>query len=84
MLVRGIVAREDRKVFDSGKVLRTVKVVENFENGDIVAVYVQVWGENGVDTSVGKRVELEVVQRSNRYTGKDGKERFQTKNIAVL
>ena len=83
MLVRGVVETEKRRVFSNGKVLREVEILEQLVNGKHEKIWVQVWGENGLDTSEGAKVDLEVVLRTDRFQRKDGSYGQRTKLVAV-
>lgn len=83
MLIRGTVETEKVKRFDNGKVLREVEILETYLNGKHEKVWVQVWGENGVDTKEGGKIDVEVKLRIERFTRKDGGEGMRAKLVAV-
>lgn len=83
MFIRGVVETERVKKFDNGKVLRDVEVLETLTNGKHDKVWIQVWGENGIDTTEGAKIDVEVRMRTENFTRKDGSLGTKTKLVAV-
>lgn len=83
MLISGTVERESKKVFDNGKVLRDVQVLEKFRNGRHGLTWIQVWGENGIDTKPGAKIDCEVELQVSSFAGKDGVQRTRAKLVVV-
>lgn len=84
MFVKGVVETEKVKRFDNGKVLREVEILETLMNGKHDKLWVQIWGENGVKTDEGSKIELEVRMRTETFIRKDGTMGQKTKLVAVV
>lgn len=84
MLIRGVVETEIKKKFDNGKVLREVEILETFTNGKHEKTWIQVWGDNGIDTREGAVVDVEVRMKTDFFTKKDGSAGQKTKLVAVV
>ena len=83
MFLKGVVENEKKTVFDNGKVLRDVTILEEFSNKKHAITSFQIWGENGVDTGEGKKVEVEVRLQTEFFRRKDGSQGSKTKLVAM-
>lgn len=83
MLISGTVERVAVRKFDNGKILRDVQVLEKFRDGRHGLTWIQVWGEGGMETKPGAKVDCEVELQVSNFTGKDGVQRRRAKLVVV-